>query len=284
MADLDPIDRWYSELLDVHVWSHHPEIRELTNTLYDELSIGRLESKSNNKGKISLKGMLRVLLLDLYVRWLKDPNLATGFNKATRHYKPNSRNNAPHINRNIIPIEKELEEELRYAVASAKGIVPADAVIKIERKLGRPTGGLSQESKKAGGKKSRIKRGQTYKPTDDDYSKVEEMVTIGLDQHTIAKVMGISNATLTKYYMHNLLVGKDKRTARVAGVAYEMAVSGESPSMTTFWLKTQAGWNSKHHVVVEDRQFDIQWAANETDIADANQTVQILRNKDDKVH
>jgi len=183
----------------------------------------------------------------------------------------------------IRQIEKELEEELRYAVASAKGIVPADAVIKLERKIGRPTGGLSAESKAAGGKKSRIKRGQTYKPTNDDYSKVEEMVTIGLDQHTIAKVMGISNATLTKYYSHNLLVGKDKRTARVAGVAYEMAVSGESPSMTTFWLKTQAGWNSKHHVVVEDKQFDIQWASNETDIADANQ-VQILRNKNDKVH
>ena len=183
----------------------------------------------------------------------------------------------------IKEIEKELEDELRYAVASAKGIVPADAVIHIERKLGRPTGGLSKESKSAGGKKSRIKRGQTYKPTDDDYSKVEEMVTIGLDQHTIAKVMGISNATLTKYFSHNLLVGKDKRTARVAGVAYEMAVSGENPSMTTFWLKTQAGWSPKHHVVVEDRQFDIQWAANETDIADANQ-VQVLRNKDDKVH
>ena len=144
-------------------------------------------------------------------------------------------------------LEKELEEELRYAVASAKGIVPADAVIKMERKLGRPTGGLSAESKAAGGKKSRIKRGQTYKPTDDDYSKVEEMVTIGLDQHTISKVMGISNATLTKYYIHNLLVGKDKRTARVAGVAYEMAVSGESPSMTTFWLKTQAGWKEKNY-------------------------------------
>jgi len=181
----------------------------------------------------------------------------------------------------IREIEKELEEEARYAVASAKGIVPADAVIKIERKRGRPTGGLSQKSKAAGGKKSRIKRGQTYKPTDDDYSKVEEMVTIGLDQHTIAKVMGISNATLTKYYSYNLLVGKEKRTARVAGVAYEMAVSGESPSMTTFWLKTQAGWSPKHHVVVEDRNFDIQWAQNETDIADANQ---ILREKDSKVH
>lgn len=181
----------------------------------------------------------------------------------------------------IKEIEKELEEELRYAVASSKGIVPADAVLKIERKRGRPTGGLSAESKKAGGKKSRIKRGQTYKPTDDDYSKVEEMVCIGLDQHTIAKIMGISNATLTKYYEHNLVVGKEKRTARVAGVAYEMAVSGESPSMTTFWLKTQAGWSPKHHVVVEDRQFDIQWASDEADIADANQ---ILRNKDSKVH
>jgi len=31
-------------------------------------------------------------------------------------------------------LEKELEEELRYAVASAKGIIPADAVIKLERK------------------------------------------------------------------------------------------------------------------------------------------------------
>ena len=181
----------------------------------------------------------------------------------------------------IREIEKELEEELRYAVASSKGIVPADAVIKIERKRGRPTGGLSAESKKAGGKKSRIKRGQTYKPTDDDYSKVEEMVCIGLDQHTIAKIMGISNATLNKYYAHNLTVGKEKRTARVAGVAYEMAVSGESPSMTTFWLKTQAGWSPKHHVVVEDRNFDITWATDEADIADANQ---ILKNKEGKVH
>jgi hypothetical protein len=178
-------------------------------------------------------------------------------------------------------LEKELEEELRYAVASAKGIIPADAVIKLERKLGRPSGGLSASSKAAGGKKSRIKRGQTYKPTDDDYSKVEEMVCIGLDQHTISKIMGISNATLSKYFSHNLLVGREKRTARVAGVAYEMAISGESPSMTTFWLKTQAGWSPKHTVIVEDRTFDIKWAADAADIADANQ---YLRDKDEKVH
>ena len=49
MADLDPIDRWYSELLDVHVWSHHPEIRELTNGLYDELGISRRLPKHHSK-------------------------------------------------------------------------------------------------------------------------------------------------------------------------------------------------------------------------------------------
>ena len=51
--------------------------------------------------------------------------------------------------------------------------------------------------------------------------------------------------------------------------------------MTTFWLKTQAGWSPKHHVVVEDRNFDIQWATDEADIADANK---ILREKDSKIH
>ena len=68
MAELNKIDRWYSEPLDVHVWSHHPEIRELTNKLYDELGIFQFESTSNNKPKISPKSMLRVLLLDLIAR------------------------------------------------------------------------------------------------------------------------------------------------------------------------------------------------------------------------
>lgn len=185
-------------------------------------------------------------------------------------------------NKEAKQVEKDLEEELRYAVAAAKGIVPADAVIKIERKIGHPTSnGVASEARGASGKKSRRAKGSKYKPTDDDYGKVEEMVTVGLDQHTISKIMGISNATLSKYFQHTLTTARDKRTAKVAGVAYEMAVSGESPSMTTFWLKTQAGWSPKHHVVVEDKSFDIQWADNEADIADANK---ILRDKDESVH
>ena len=91
MSTLSPIDRYHSEPLDVHRWSDHPEIKDLTDTVYDELGLVDLESKSNNKKGAHPRVMLRVLLLDLYVRWLKDPNLATGFQKSVAAYKPKSR-------------------------------------------------------------------------------------------------------------------------------------------------------------------------------------------------
>jgi transposase len=147
--------------------------------------------------------------------------------------------------------EKEVIEDVKYKVAAETGKAPSDVVVEVVRKQGRRTT-------------------TKYKPTDDDYSKVEEMVTIGLDQHTIARIMGVSIATLVKYYRHTLDTAKDKRTASVAGVAYKMAMSGESASMTTFWLKTQGGWTPKQHVIHEDRSFDISWSEDEEDIADAN--------------
>jgi poly-D-alanine transfer protein DltD len=167
-------------------------------------------------------------------------------------------------------VPDEVKEKAKYAASSKTGKVPSDVVIKVERQVGRPANHLSKEIRSAKGKKARRKQGTKYTPTDDDYGKIEEMVTIGLDQHTIAKIMGISNATLTKYYKHTLSTAREKRTASVAGVAYKMAMSGESASMTTFWLKTQGGWTPKQHIVHEDRNFDISWSDDEDDIADAN--------------
>jgi hypothetical protein len=171
--------------------------------------------------------------------------------------------------------EKEIVEEAKYMTAASTGKKPSDVVVEIKRTKGRPTGGLRKLTGAAGGKKSRGTNGKKYTPTDDDYSKVEEMVTVGLDQHTISKIMGISNATLTKYYKHTLETARENRTARVAGVAYEMAMSGDSASMTTFWLKTQGGWTPKQHIVHEDRNFDISWSDDEDDIADANRREEV---------
>jgi len=180
---------------------------------------------------------------------------------------------------NTKKVPNEILEEVKYKVAAETGKRPSDVVVEVIRKKGRPKGGLSRKSAAAGGKKARRPAGKKYTPTEDDFGKVEEMVTIGLDQHTISKIMGISNATLTKYYKHTLITARDKRTANVAGVAYKMAMSGESASMTTFWLKTQGGWTPKQHVIHEDRNFDVSWSDNEEDIADANR-----RTEDDKVH
>ena len=82
MADeLPKIDRWHSEPLDVHTWSDHPEIKALCDDLYEHAGLSSLESKANRKAKRSVKESLRVLILDLYVRWLKDPSLSIGFAK-----------------------------------------------------------------------------------------------------------------------------------------------------------------------------------------------------------
>jgi len=169
---------------------------------------------------------------------------------------------------------EDLIEDAAYLGASETGKKPADVIIK--KVSGKPYNSVARASKSAGGKKSRRPKGKKYTPASDDYDKVLEMVTVGIDQHTIAKIMGISVQTLHKYYKKVLETGAEQRNAEVAGVAYAMAVSGESPSMTTFWLKTRAGWSPKHTVQVEDTRFDIGWAADQEDIADASSR--------DKVH
>jgi hypothetical protein len=106
MADeLPKIDRWHSELLDVHTWSDHPEIKALCDDLYDQTGMSSLEFKGNRKAKRSAKESLRVLILDLYVRWLKDPSLSIGFAKDNASYKVGSRYNGLYIPRKIVEVE-----------------------------------------------------------------------------------------------------------------------------------------------------------------------------------
>ena len=78
MDALPKIDRWNSEPLDVHTWSDHPEIKTLCDRLYDEAGFSVLEPKRNRKPKRTVRESLRVLILDLYVKWLKDPSISIG--------------------------------------------------------------------------------------------------------------------------------------------------------------------------------------------------------------
>ena len=106
MADeLPKIDSWHSELLNVPTWSDHPEIKALCDDLYDQTGMSSLEFSGNRKAKRSAKESLRVLILDLYVRWLKDPSLSIGFAKDNARYKVGSRYNGLYIPRKIVEVE-----------------------------------------------------------------------------------------------------------------------------------------------------------------------------------
>jgi hypothetical protein len=117
--DLPKIDRWNSEPLDVHTWSDHPEIKALCDNLYESAGMSSLEPKGNRKAKRTVKESLRVLTLDLYVKWLKDPSISIGFSKSMKDYKVGSRYNGLFIPRKIIEVEELLVdagyvEELLY--------------------------------------------------------------------------------------------------------------------------------------------------------------------------
>jgi hypothetical protein len=103
--ELPKIDRWHSERLNVHTWSDHPEIKSLCDDLYELAGISSLESSANRKAKRSAKESLRVLILDLYVKWLKDPSLSIGFSKNKSSYKVGSLYNGLYIPRKIVEVE-----------------------------------------------------------------------------------------------------------------------------------------------------------------------------------
>ena len=106
--DLPKMDRWNSEPLDVHKWSDHPEVKTLCDDLYDQAGMSTLEPQGNRKPKRKVKESLRVLILDLYVKWLKDPSISIGFSKGKESYTVGSRYNGLFIPRKIIEVEELL--------------------------------------------------------------------------------------------------------------------------------------------------------------------------------
>ena len=78
-----PRDYNYSRLLDVHVWSDYPEVNDFINLIYDAYF-----STQNGKRSIA-KRHIKLVLLDLYVAWLTDPDLCLSVNMTRDFYSRN---------------------------------------------------------------------------------------------------------------------------------------------------------------------------------------------------
>lgn len=79
-------------------------------------------------------------------------------------------------------------------------------------------------------------------PTPESEAFVLGGVISGMNQTMIANTLGISEPTLRAHYAEKLAWGAEVALARVAQTAYGMAISGEHPAMTMFYLKTRGGW------------------------------------------
>lgn len=93
-----------SRPLDVHRWSDFLEV----NTFVDELWLQYRQECTDVKGRLRgrppkqvKRDQFKVLILDLYVCWIEDPEQYLGINLANRHWHPDSRYNALHLSRNI---------------------------------------------------------------------------------------------------------------------------------------------------------------------------------------
>lgn len=99
----------------------------------------------------------------------------------------------------------------------------------IKNKVGRPAIGRSEEIAKA----------------------VQLHTLVGTPQPTLAKVLGMSTETLTKYYREELDTAKAQANASIAGRLYKKAMDGDTTAMI-FWLKTQARWRETIDISNED--------------------------------
>jgi len=91
---------------DVHKWSDYPQVKTVTDKLYNILQKKKLVG-----GNTSIeKKHLRVLLLDLFANWTEDSKKYTAIYKGSNHYKQ-SIYNALHISRKIVKLVNILKKE-----------------------------------------------------------------------------------------------------------------------------------------------------------------------------
>jgi hypothetical protein len=64
----------------------------------------------------------------------------------------------------------------------------------------------------------------------------------GIGKERIAQRLGTTVRNVENCYPYELGYTDEESLAMVADVAFQMAVSGEHPTMTKFWLEVKGGW------------------------------------------
>ena len=97
----------YSVLFNSHAWSDSEDIIDLVEAVFNDLPLSTQEDligKSNNKGGMSVKDILRIVIVDQYSTWRTDPHLCTGFPRRASDWQVNNRYNGQGVPRKITKV------------------------------------------------------------------------------------------------------------------------------------------------------------------------------------
>ena len=119
------MDTDYSVPFNRHAWTDSEEMAQLVETVFvslPERTQQELVGRSNNKGSMSVKDILRIILSDLYSTYKRDPKLSTGFARKHTDWTVNDRYNGQGIPRKIVDVVDTLKKAryLRYEPGKSK--------------------------------------------------------------------------------------------------------------------------------------------------------------------
>ena len=87
-----------------------------------------------------------------------------------------------------------------------------------------------------------LTRSPGFQPTAIQARQVSGLTALGMSPKEIATALLIDKTLLLFYYKRELESGTALVNAKVGHVALKMALSGDSPTMTQFWLSRRASW------------------------------------------
>ena len=84
-----------------------------------------------------------------------------------------------------------------------------------------------------------------YRPNIEHTKRITDLSRAGIPAHLIAKIIGISEATLKKYYEHELSIATPEAIEAIAKTVYSQALNDGCTKSQALYLKTRGakfGW------------------------------------------
>ena len=121
------MDTDYSVPFNRHAWTDSEEMVQLVETIFTSLPAKtqqELIGRSNNKGSMGVKDILRIILADLYNTYKRDPKLCTGFARKHTDWTVKDRYNSQGIPRKIVDVVDALKKAryLRYEPGKSRKV------------------------------------------------------------------------------------------------------------------------------------------------------------------